>query len=128
MVSTRVIDESFLQSFAEAWNRHDIDSLMTFMTPDCVFESSMGASSCGTRYEGPAAVRAGFARAWEEFPDAQWLNATHFVCGNRGVSEWTFVGTRRIDGKRIETNGCDIFTFDGARIRLKNSWRKATTT
>ena len=27
-----------LQAFADAWNRHDIDALMSFMTEDCVFE------------------------------------------------------------------------------------------
>jgi len=28
------------QAFADAWNRHDIDALMSFMTEDCVFEAS----------------------------------------------------------------------------------------
>ena len=29
-----------LQAFADAWNRHDVDALMSFMTDDCVFEST----------------------------------------------------------------------------------------
>lgn len=29
-----------LQAFAEAWNRHDLDAIMSFMTEDCVFEAS----------------------------------------------------------------------------------------
>lgn len=37
-----------LQAFADAWNRHDVDALMSFMTEDCVFESSAGAAVCGT--------------------------------------------------------------------------------
>ena len=28
-----------LQAFADAWNRHDVDVLMSFMTEDCVFEA-----------------------------------------------------------------------------------------
>jgi ketosteroid isomerase-like protein len=28
-----------LQAFADAWNRHDVDALMSFMTEDCVFEA-----------------------------------------------------------------------------------------
>ena len=28
------------------------------------------------------------------FHDAQWRNARHFIAGDRGVSEWTFTGTR----------------------------------
>lgn len=112
-----------LQNFAEAWNRHDIDALMSFMTEDCVFEASAGPDVCGTRYAGHESVRAGFAEVWATFPDAQWRGARHFVCGGRGVSEWTFTGTRA-DGTRVEVNGCDLFTFRGGRIWLKNSYRK----
>ena len=118
--------ESFLQAFADAWNRHDIDALMQFMTDDdCVFEASAGPEACGTRYVGPQAVREGFSRVWHDYPDAQWLGARHFIAGDRGFSEWTFTGTRASDGVRIETNGCDHFTFRDGRIQLKNSWRKA---
>lgn len=112
-----------LQDFAAAWNRHDVDALMTFMTGDCVFEASAGADVFGTRYVGREAVRAGFAEVWATFPDAHWGNARHFVCGTRGVSEWTFSGTRP-DGTRVEVHGCDLFTFRDGKITLKNSYRK----
>jgi len=112
-----------LQAFAEAWNRHDVDALMTFMTQDCVFESSAGPDVCGTRYAGRNAVRAGFAEVWKTFPDAHWGNAKHFVHGDRGVSEWIFTGTRT-DGSRVEVHGCDVFTFRDGKIALKNSYRK----
>ena len=112
-----------LQAFADAWNRHDVDALMSFMTEDCVFESSAGADVCGTRYVGREAVRAGFAEVWAVFPDAHWGNARHFVHEDRGVSEWTFTGTRA-DGTRVEVHGCDLFTLRGGKIFLKNSYRK----
>jgi steroid delta-isomerase-like uncharacterized protein len=112
-----------LQAFAEAWNRHDIEALMSFMTDDCVFESSAGPDVCGTRYAGRDAVRAGFIDVWATFPDAQWNNARHFVHGDRGVSEWTFTGTRA-DGTRVEVNGCDVLTFRNGKIALKNAYRK----
>jgi steroid delta-isomerase-like uncharacterized protein len=112
-----------LQAFADAWNRHDIEALMSFMTEDCVFEASAGPDVSGTRYVGCDAVRDGYAEVWAIFPDAHWGNARHFVQGDRGVSEWTFTGTRA-DGTRIEVNGCDLFTFRDGRIALKNSYRK----
>ena len=112
-----------LQAFADAWNRHDVDALMSFMTSDCVFEASAGAEACGARYVGGVAVRAAFAEVWAVFPDAHWGNARHFVHGDRGVSEWTFTGTRT-DGTRVEVQGCDLFTFRAGKILLKNSYRK----
>ncbi len=112
-----------LQAFADAWNAHDAEALMSFMTEDCVFEASAGPDACGTSYVGAEAVRAGFTDVWQNYPDAQWLSARHFVCGDRGVSEWTFTGTRA-DGARVEVNGCDLFTFRDGKIAVKNSYRK----
>jgi steroid delta-isomerase-like uncharacterized protein len=112
-----------LQAFAEAWNRHDVDALMSFMTEDCVFEASAGPDACGARYAGREAVRAAYAEVWKAFPDAHWGNARHLVHGVRGVSEWTFTGTR-VDGSRVEVQGCDLFTFRDGKIALKNSYRK----
>jgi steroid delta-isomerase-like uncharacterized protein len=123
---SKVIPEvtpEILQAFADAWNRHDADALMSFMTEDCVFDASAGPDACGTRYAGRAAVRAGYAEVWSIFPDAHWGNARHFVQGERGVSEWTFTGTRA-DGTRVEVTGCDLFTFRNGKIAVKNSYRK----
>ena len=46
-----------LEAFSAAWNRHDIEALMSFMTEDCVFETAAGPDACGTRHVGAAAVR-----------------------------------------------------------------------
>lgn len=112
-----------LVAFADAWNRHDIDALMTFMTDDCVFETAGGPQACGSRHVGQAAVRAAFESAWQSFPDAQWRNGTHFIAGDRGVSEWLFTGTAA-DGSRVEANGVDVFTFRDGKIAVKNVFRK----
>ena len=114
---------SLLQAFAEAWNRHDVDALMAMMTSDCVFEASGGNAVNGERHEGPRAVRAAYAAVFEQYPDAHWGNARHFVTDDRGVSEWTFTGTLK-DGKRVEVAGCDLFTFRNDKIAIKNSFRK----
>lgn len=112
-----------LQAFADAWNAHDIDALMSFMHDDCVFETAGGPEACGARHTGRDAVRKAFASAWQNFPDAQWRNARHLVAGDRGISEWTFTGTAA-DGSRIEANGVDVFTFRDGKILVKNVFRK----
>ena len=117
------VSVEMLQAFAEAWNRHDIDALMSFMTDDCVFASSAGLEVCGTSWIGRAAVETGFRQVWESYPDASWNSPRHFVSGDRGVSEWTFSGTGQ-DGRRVEVNGCDVFTFRSGKIAVKNSYRK----
>ncbi len=113
-----------LAAFSDAWNRHDIDALMRFMTDDCIFQTAAGPDACGTRHVGTEAVRRAFASAWETVPDAQWTNGKHFVQGDFGTSQWTFTGTAA-DGSRIESDGIDVFTFRGGKIHLKNVFRKA---
>ena len=117
------VTTAFLQAFADAWNQHDVEALISFMTDDCVFEASAGPDVSGTRYQGRDAVAAGYREVFDAFPDAHWGGARHFIWGDRGVSEWIFTGTRQ-DGTRVEVNGCDIFTFHGGKIALKNSYRK----
>ncbi len=112
-----------LDDFARAWNRHDLDALMSMMTDECVFDASAGDQIAGERFAGRDAVRGAFSAVFEQFPDAHWGNARHFVVGDRGWSEWTFSGTLR-DGRRVEVNGCDLFTFRDGRIAIKNSFRK----
>jgi ketosteroid isomerase-like protein len=115
--------ESLEAFFAEGWNRHDVDALMTFMTDDCVFESASGPDVCGTRHEGHERVRAAFARLLTAFPDVVFRDTRHFVAGDRGVSEWVFAGTTS-EGRRVEVDGCDLFTFRDGKITLKRSFLK----
>ena len=115
--------EQLLQAFADAWNRHDVDALMSMMAEECVFEASAGNAVNGERHEGQQAVRAAYEAVFVQYPDAHWGGARHFVRGNRGVSEWTFSGTLK-DGTRVEVTGCDLFTFRNGKIAVKNSFRK----
>ena len=119
----REVTTEVLQGVADAFNRHDADAVMSFMTDDCVFEASAGPDVCGTRYAGRENVRAAFAEVFATFPNAQWGQPRHFVQGDRGVSEWTFTGTRG-DGTHVEVHGCDLFTFRDGKIAVKNSYRK----
>lgn len=117
------ISVDILQAFSDAWNRHDVAALMTFMHDECVFETAGGPEKCGTRVQGRAAVERAFESAWRNVPDAQWRDGRHWVAGDRGVSEWTFTGTAA-DGSPIEANGVDLFTFKDGKILVKNVFRK----
>ncbi len=117
------VTPAMLAAYSEAFNRHDVDALLAAMTEDCVFDTAGGAAVHGTRHAGKAAVGAAFAQVWATFPDAHWGEGRHFVQGDRGVSEWVFTGTRA-DGKRVEAEGCDLFTFRGGKIAVKRAFRK----
>jgi ketosteroid isomerase-like protein len=115
--------QDLLVAYAAAWSRHDLEAIMGMMTPDCVFETSGGPDPMGRRYEGQAPVREAIAEIFEMLPDVRFADPRHFVCGQRGVSEWTMIATRP-DGSRIEARGCDLFEFRDGKIFRKDSYRK----
>lgn len=119
----KTVTVEFLQSFADAFNAHDLDRIMSHMTNDCVFEASAGPDINGEKFKGQEQVKKAFESVFATFPDACWSNPRHFIAGNRGFSEWTFSGTKA-DGTHIEVTGCDLFTFKDGKIAVKNSYRK----
>jgi ketosteroid isomerase-like protein len=123
MMTTKDLDAFF----ETGWNGHDVDLLMTFMSDDCVFESTAGSEVCGTRHVGRERVREAFSRVFAAFPDARFGAARHFVSGDRGLSEWVFTGTSG-DGRKVEVNGCDVFTFRRGKIAVKSSFFKNRST
>lgn len=121
--SNKKVTEDFLQSFADAFNAHNIKAIMTHMTDDCVFEASAGYDVDGQKFIGQEQVKKAFEDVFATFPDAHWADPRHFILGDRGFTEWIFTGTKK-DGTKVEVTGCDLFTFKNGKIAIKNSYRK----
>jgi steroid delta-isomerase-like uncharacterized protein len=113
-----------LEEVLDAFNRHDLEAIVSHFADDCVFESPRGPEPWGTRFVGKDEVRRGLGARFEGIPDVHYGDEDHFACGNRGVSEWTITGTT-VDGQRIEVRGCDLWTFaDDGRLTRKDSFWK----
>lgn len=112
-----------LKSFLEAFNRHDLDAVMDFFSEEPVLEMPRGPQPWGSRAEGRQEVRRLLAARFEGIPNVHYGDDRHFVCGERGVSEWLLSGTTR-DGKDIRVRGCDLIEFDGGKIARKDSYWK----
>jgi steroid delta-isomerase-like uncharacterized protein len=112
-----------LAELFDAFNRHDIDVIMSYFADDCVFDAVAGPEVYGSRFQGTKAIRTAFSNVWAAMPDARWDHHSHFVHGDRAVSEWTFSGTNS-DGTRIEAEGCDLFTLRDGNIIRKQAFRK----
>jgi ketosteroid isomerase-like protein len=126
-------DESLTQArirvmieFADAYNRHDVDTILALMTEDCEFLAFAGTQPCGERFTGQSAVRARVASGLRELAGARWVGASHHVVADRGFSEWTFEMPLP-DGSHVRRDGVDVFGFDGTRIRSKSTFQKWVT-
>ena len=112
-----------LKAIADAFNRHDLDAIMTFFADDAVFESPRGPHPWGRRFDGKLAVREGLAARFTGIPDVHYGEDDHFVAGDRGASEWTLTGTTT-DRVRLEVRGCDLWTFSDGLVSKKDSFWK----
>ena len=116
------VEIATLRDLLAAFNRHDLEAVMSFFTEDAVLEMPRGSSPWGTRAQGRDEVRRLLATRFEGIPDAHWGDDRHAVCGDRGFSEWTLTGTG--GGQPIEVRGCDLYEFAGDLIRKKDSYWK----
>jgi ketosteroid isomerase-like protein len=112
-----------LEAIVDAFNRHDVDGVMAFFTDDCSFETPRGPEPWGRRLVGVEAVREGVAARFAGIPDVHYGDGTHWVLGDRGVSEWTLTGTTT-KGERLELRGCDLWTFRDGKVVKKDSYWK----
>ena len=113
-----------LKDVLEAFNRHDLDAIVSHLADACVFESPRGPDPWGRRFVGKDEVREGLAARFEGIPDVHYGDDDHFVSGDRGVSEWTLSGTT-VEGERIEVRGCDLWAFgeDDQLVRKDSFWK-----
>jgi len=112
-----------LQAITDAFNRHDLDEIMSFFAEDAVFETPRGPDPWGRRFVGNEQVREGLAARFTGIPDVHYGDDSHWLAGDRGVSEWTLTGTTT-EGERIEVRGCDLWTFRDGQVTRKDSYWK----
>ena len=123
MATHEAVTVNTLKLVLEAFNQHDVDAIMEFFTDDCVMDMPRGPGPGGQLCEGRDAVRDGIAMRFEGLPDDHYGEDNHWVAGNFGVSEWTLSGTQP-SGERLNVRGCDHFTFQDGKIKVKNSFWK----
>lgn len=116
---------AIVQQFDEAWQRGDIDTLMSLVAEDCVYDASIGPGP-GTRYVGKTEVRGGFLEmlAYDEADNP--LGRLVMVDDSCALVEWTVRHTTAT-GETLTVRGCDIFEVDGGLIRRKDAFRKSLT-
>ncbi|KWX00455.1 hypothetical protein TH66_16925 [Carbonactinospora thermoautotrophica] len=113
---------ALLEEFIRAWSAKDVDALMDLMAEDCEFRSSLGAEP-GTTFVGRDEVRRGYelflGPTDEPAPETEISGI--LVNDDFAVVRWTSLSP---DGSSVEVRACDIFEFEGDRIKVKDTYRK----
>jgi ketosteroid isomerase-like protein len=111
-----------LEAFNAAWGLGDVDTLMTFVTADCVYGASVGPEP-GETFVGAAAVREGFERMLRHDAAGTSTSGRIVVAGAVAWVEWAYVFADDA-GRETKVRGCDIFEFRGDKISRKDAFRK----
>lgn len=112
-----------MKGFLDAFNRHDLDSIMGYFADECVFYMPRGAGPRGDKYVGKNQVREGLAKRFEGIPDVHYGDDKHWACGSFGASEWTLTGTS-VSGKTVNVRGVDLLEFVDGKITRKDAFWK----
>lgn len=112
-----------LRAILEAFNRGDLDGAMAYFADDCVHEPPVGPEPFGARSVGKDAVRRSLELRFAAIPGAHFSDESHWIAGDRGVSEWTLTGAKP-DGSTLRVRGCDHWQFRGNKVIRKDSYLK----
>ena len=111
--------EKMSQGFAEK----NVDAIIENFTEDGVFETSQGPEPWGERFTGREEISRSVLAVFQTLPDIRFEDASRWVCGDRGVAEWTCVATTP-KGHRMEVRGCDLFQFRDGKVLRKDTYFK----
>ena len=112
-----------MDRLSAGFGRHDVDAILDCFTDDGVFDITEGPEPWGERFQGKAEIRKALDALFTALPDVRFVDAVKWVAGDRGVSEWTCVGTT-VTGRPIRVKGVDLFEFRNGRVTRKDSYFK----
>jgi steroid delta-isomerase-like uncharacterized protein len=118
--------EQAIHRYNDAWNAHDVDTIVSMHAPDMTFENH----TAGERAQGER-VRRHIAAIFETWPDIHFTARRLYVRSGVVTQEWTATAThrrtmRRGDlvaeptGKRIEWRGVDVIPFENGLVKRKD--------
>ena len=111
-----------VERFGDAFDQRDLETVMSLVTDDIVFEST-SPSPDGGRFEGADAVRAVWATLFADTADPHFETEETVLLGNRAVVRWRY-SWREPSGDRGHVRGVDVLRLRDGKIAEKLSYVK----
>ena len=126
--------QQFIDRYNQAWNDHDVDSIVEMHTDDSVFENhttgdvNVGRDAIGTAIRGIFTV----------FPDLRFETRRAYIREDLVVQEWTARGTHlgkmsraglevEPTGKTVEYRGMDVIPIENGLVARKDVYSDGVT-
>ena len=121
------VTTALLDAIQDAFNRHDVDAILSYFAEDCEWLMARGPAPWeGRRLKGKQAIGEVLHARYKVIADMRWEDISHFVSPDetKACSEWTVRGTPNDGSPAIDLLGCDVWTFrDGEVVKKDTYWK-----
>jgi len=110
MGTTRLVTLDLLDVIQDAFNRHDVDDILSYFTTDCEWLMARGPDAWeAKRLLGKDTIGQALSTRYGVIPDMRWEDITHFISadGTKACSEWTVCGTPTDGTSAFSQLGCN---------------------
>lgn len=126
--------QALIDRYNDAWNRHDVEAIVSMHTDDSVFENH----TTGDVNVGKEAIGHAISGIFTVFPDLSFEARRQYIRDDLVVQEWTATGTHLgkmtragIDveptGKRVEYRGLDVIPIQDGLVSRKDVYSDSIT-
>jgi len=120
------ITPNLLDSITDAYNKNDIDAVMSFFAEDAVFDHAAGPNINGTRFEGLETIRGIFQGLFNNVESVQWTPIDTRVSGDKAYCEFHRIAKLK-SGEVQDFLSIDVLTFRDGLIIHKDTYYKNRT-
>ena len=114
---------SLLESITDAYNRNDIDAVMSFFDEDAVFDHAAGPDINGTRFTGSETIRKVFQSLFENVESVRWDAVDTRNFGDKAYCEFHRLAKLK-SGEVQDFLSIDVLTFRDGLIIHKDTFYK----
>ena len=120
------ITPTLLDAITDAYNRNDIDDVMSFFAEDAGFDHAAGTEINGTRFEGLETIRSIFEGLFNNVERVNWTPIDTRISGDKAYCEFHRVAQLK-SGETQDFLSIDILTFRDGLIVHKDTFYKNRT-
>ncbi len=120
------IISALLDDIINAYNARDVDTIMSFFAEDAIFDSAVGTSMHGGRFEGKAAIREAISNAFEIVERLHYTAQDVNIVGDKAYCEIRRKSALK-SGELIDILMVDVITFRDGLMVHKDTYYKQRT-
>lgn len=122
----RQVTKKLLDEIQDAFNRQDVDAILSHFAEDCEWLMARGPTAPeGRRCQGKAEIAEVLTTRYQQIPDMRWEDMRHWIVDEtKALSEWTVRGTPQ-GGEPFAYLGCDLWEFRDGLVTKKDTYWKS---